>query len=59
LRLAVEAVVVEIADDAHDLARTFRELRAETFTNEDLLTDGVAFGPVVFCEGLVDEYDEG
>ena len=50
---------MEIADDADDLARTFRELRAETFANEDLPTDGVAFGPVLFCEGLVDEDDEG
>ena len=57
--IAVEAAVADVAYDADDLAGGFFELRADAFADDDLLADGIFFGPEFFGHGLIDEDDAG
>ena len=58
-RIVIEAAVADVADDADDLAGGLSELGADAFADEELLANGIAFGPVFFLHGLVDENDAG
>ena len=58
-RVAVEAAVVNVADDADDLARGLFKLRADSFADDDLLADRIFLGPVFLGHGLVDEDNAG
>ena len=57
--IVIEAAVADVADDADDLAGGLCELGADAFADEELLANGIAFGPVFFRHGLVDENDAG
>ena len=59
LGIAVEAAVANVAGDADDLTRAFSKLRADIFADDDLLADGILFGPIFLRHGLVDDDDEG
>jgi hypothetical protein len=58
-RIAIEAAVVDVANDADDLAGGLFELRANAPADDDLLADGVIFGPEFVGHGLVDEDHTG
>ncbi len=48
--IVVEAAIADVADDADDLPGGLSELGADAFADEELLADGVLFGPVFFAE---------
>ena len=53
--IVIETAVADVPDDADDLAGGLCELGADAFADEQLLANGIAFGPVFFLHGLVDE----
>jgi hypothetical protein len=59
LRIAIETAIVYVAGDSDDLARRLVKLRANALADNDLLADGVLFGPELFGHGLVDEDHAG
>ncbi len=48
---------MNVACNADDLPRGFIELRSNPFADDDLLADGVFFGPVFLGHGLIDDND--
>ena len=51
--IAVEAAIVNVADDTDDLAGGFLKLRTDAFADDDLLADGIVFGPVLLGHRLL------
>ena len=57
--IAIEAAIADVSDDADDLAGGLFKLRADAFADDDLLADGILFGPVLLGHGLIDDDDAG
>ena len=58
-RVAVEATIAGVADDAEDLARGLREFGADAFANGDARADAAVLGPIVLGHPFADEHDAG